>query len=58
MQDLMTLEEVARYLKVTKRTVRTMIERDGLPAFKMGPRQWRVVREELEAWLSTLKRGK
>jgi excisionase family DNA binding protein len=40
MTELMTLQEVADYLRVTKKTVYRLLERDGIPATRVGS-QWR-----------------
>jgi excisionase family DNA binding protein len=48
--DMMTIAEVARYLKLHELTVRRLAREGELPAFKVG-RQWRVKRELLEAWI-------
>lgn len=46
----LTLPEVALMLRVSPRTVRRMIDRDGLPAFRVGG-SVRIASDELEAWL-------
>jgi excisionase family DNA binding protein len=48
--DMMTIAEVARYLKLHELTVRRLAREGELPAFKVG-RQWRCKRELLEAWI-------
>jgi excisionase family DNA binding protein len=57
-EQLLTLEEVAKYLNVDKLTVYRLIARNGLPAFKVG-NQWRFKSEMIEQWLikrSNIKR--
>ena len=34
--ELMTLEEVARYLRVTEKTISRMLEKRGIPATRVG----------------------
>ena len=34
--ELMTLEEVARYLRVTEKTIYRMLEKRGIPATRVG----------------------
>src|SRR3990172_4794943 len=48
--DLMTLEEVAGYLRVTRRTMYRLLKDDGIPAIKVG-RQWRFDRNSVDDWL-------
>lgn len=49
--DIMTLEEVAAYLRVTKRTLYRLAQEGALPAFKLGG-TWRFRREELNQWIT------
>lgn len=49
-EELLTLQETARYLKVDPRTVFRMIHRGELPAIRLG-RLWRIKRSRLEEWL-------
>jgi excisionase family DNA binding protein len=48
--DLLTSEEVADQLKVSVFTVRRWINRDELPAYRVG-RAWRISSNELSTWL-------
>jgi excisionase family DNA binding protein len=48
--SLMTVDEVARYLKMHPLTIRRLAREKKIPAFKLG-RQWRVKRELLDEWL-------
>jgi len=50
MTQLMTLEEVAAYLRVTKKTIYRLLERDSIPATKVG-RQWRFDKDSIDDWL-------
>jgi excisionase family DNA binding protein len=50
--DVMTVAEVARYLRVNQATVYRLIREEGLPAVKVG-NQWRVRRDLLEAWFDS-----
>jgi excisionase family DNA binding protein len=47
---LLTIEQVARYLKIDKFTVYRLITQKKLPAFKVGS-QWRFKRKLLDEWL-------
>ena len=50
MTELMTLGEVANYLRVTKKTIYRLLDRNGVPATKVG-RQWRFDKASIDAWL-------
>lgn len=50
MTDLMTLEEVANYLRVTKKTIYRLLERRGIPATKVG-HLWRFEKASIDVWL-------
>ena len=50
MTELMTLEEVGNYLRVTKKTIYRLLERRGIPATKVG-RQWRFDKTSIDVWL-------
>ena len=49
--DILTLEEVAAYLKAGKRTVYRLAQQGAIPAFKLGG-TWRFRREELDRWIA------
>ena len=48
--EILTLDEVAAYLKAGKRTVYRFAQNGELPAFKLGG-TWRFRRSELERWI-------
>ena len=48
--ELLTTDEVARWLKITRQTVQRLIQRGQLTASRIG-REWRVKRRELDAFL-------
>ena len=50
MAELMTVEEVAAYLRVTKKTVYRLLERSSIPATKVG-HQWRFEKGLINEWL-------
>jgi excisionase family DNA binding protein len=50
--DVMTVNEVAKYLKVNERTIYRLAASSGLPAFKVG-NSWRFKHSELEAWIKS-----
>jgi excisionase family DNA binding protein len=49
-ENLLTAEQVARYLKVDKFTVYRLVTQKKIPAFKVG-NQWRFKKSLLEEWL-------
>ena len=51
---MVPLKELSQTLKVSILTLRNAIEKDGLPAYKICG-QWRVVEEEVIAWLKSKK---
>jgi len=49
---LMTIEELADYLRVKKRTVYEWLKKDKIPAIKIVG-QWRLKKEKIDAWLDS-----
>lgn len=49
--EILTLEEVAVYLKAGKRTVYRLAQEGKIPAFKLGG-VWRFRRAELDRWIA------
>lgn len=49
-QEIMTIKEVAKYLKMNERTVYRLIQGGQIPATKLG-KQWRLNKEKLNEWL-------
>ena len=50
MAELMTLQEVADYLRVTEKTIHRLLGRGEIPATKVGY-QWRFDRALIDEWL-------
>ena len=48
----MTVAEIAEQLKLNPQTVRNWIERNLLPAVRVGPRRVRVLQSDLDAFLN------
>jgi excisionase family DNA binding protein len=48
--EIFTLDEVAAYLKVGKRTVYRLAAAKKLPAFKVGG-TWRFSRADIDTWI-------
>lgn len=49
-EDILTLQEVAKYLKVDERTVYRMVKSKQLPAFKVR-NQWRFKKDAIDEWI-------
>jgi nitrogen PTS system EIIA component len=49
--DIMTLEEVADYLRVSERTVSEWAQKGDLPGGKLGT-SWRFMRKDVERWVA------
>jgi excisionase family DNA binding protein len=50
--QILTLDEVATYLKAGKRTVYRLASSGKIPAFKLGG-TWRFRRAELDQWIAS-----
>lgn len=50
--EILTIEEVAAYLKAGKRTVYRLASSGKIPAFKLGG-TWRFRRAELDQWIAS-----
>ena len=51
----MTLDEVAEYLKIKKKTLYNLVQQRKLPCFKVGG-AWRFKREDIDLWIEERKR--
>jgi excisionase family DNA binding protein len=51
-EEILTIREVAEYLKVTEKTVYGLAQKHQIPGFKVGG-QWRFRREDINAWIAT-----
>ena len=47
---LMTIEELAEYLRVQKRTIYAWLKKKKIPAIKTVG-QWRFKKDKIDAWL-------
>lgn len=50
MNRLMTIEEVAAYMQVSRFTVYRLAKERSMPATRIG-RQWRFQKEEIDRWM-------
>lgn len=51
MDEIMTLEEVAKYLKLKPQTIYTWAQNDKIPAAKLG-KEWRFKRSIIDKWFN------
>lgn len=54
--EILTLKEVAEYLKLAEKTAYRLAAERKLPGFKVGG-SWRFKREDIEAWIDEQKTG-
>lgn len=54
--DIMTVSEVATYLKISEVTTYKLVQEGKIPAFKIG-RSWRIKRSDLKEFIEMKKRG-
>lgn len=50
MEELLTIEELARYLKISKHTLYKMLEKGKIPALKIA-NQWRFKKSDISKWI-------
>jgi excisionase family DNA binding protein len=50
MEELITIQQVANYLKVDRFTVYRLVTQKQIPAFKVGG-QWRFKQAMIDSWL-------
>jgi excisionase family DNA binding protein len=55
MHDVLSVREVAQYLKLNEQTIYRLARNGKLPASKIG-RQWRFSRQEIEALITERRR--
>ncbi len=55
-ESLMTIDEIADYLKVKKRTVYDWVKKGKIPAIKTVG-QWRFKRDRIDQWLEAQNQG-
>ncbi len=48
--ELMTIDDLAAYLKVSRRTIYEWLKRNKVPALKIVG-QWRFKRDRIDAWM-------
>lgn len=55
-EEVLRLKEVAALLKVSEKTVYSMVQAGELPAFKVRG-QWRFSRKDINAWIKQQKQA-
>ncbi len=48
--ELMTMEEIANYLRVSVPTIRLMLKEKRIPGSKIG-KSWRFMKKEIDEWI-------
>tara|TARA_A100001391_G_scaffold24397_1_gene13332 strand:+ start:316 stop:501 length:186 start_codon:yes stop_codon:yes gene_type:complete len=54
-EEILTLKEVAEYLKLAEKTAYRLAAEGKLPGFKVGG-SWRFRRREIESWIDEQSR--
>lgn len=54
--EIMTIREVAEYLKVNERTIYRLLSAKKMPAFKVGG-SWRFRRSDIDGWIASQSEG-
>ena len=55
--QIMTIKEIAAYLKVTEKTIYRLAINSKVPAFKVGG-SWRFRKAEVDQWISAQEKTK
>ncbi len=53
--DILTVKEVADYLKLTERTLYRLVQEGKVPGFKVGS-SWRFKGADIERWIEDQKK--
>jgi len=57
MNEILTLQETAQYLKCHESTIRRYIKQGHFPCFKLGPRVFRFRKSDLDRWIAQKMQG-
>jgi excisionase family DNA binding protein len=52
LRRMMTMQEVAEYLRVTRSTINRLLKRNQIPAFRIG-KHWRFNVEQIDNWCAS-----
>lgn len=55
--EIMTIREVAEFLKLTEKTAYRLVSEDKLPGFKVGG-SWRFRKSEIDQWIRQQRKMK
>ena len=55
-EGILTIKEVADYLKVTERTIYRLSQAKKIPSLKVGG-MWRYLRKDIAAWIARQTAG-
>ena len=50
--EILTVKQVAEYLKVNERTIYRLANEKKIPAFRVGT-SWRFRKEEIDVWIAS-----
>jgi excisionase family DNA binding protein len=56
MEELLTLKELSKYLKISKPTIYKMVEQGKIPALKIA-NQWRFKKGDIDSWLEKQRKN-
>jgi excisionase family DNA binding protein len=56
MEELLTLKELSKYLKVSRPTLYKMVENGKIPALKIA-NQWRFKKADIAEWVEKHRRN-
>jgi len=48
--EILTVEELAKYLKISERTIYELLKKKEIPAFKIGA-TWRFKKDLIDRWI-------
>ncbi len=54
--DIITIKEVAEYLKIKEKTVYDLVAKGKIPGFKVGG-AWRFDKADIGTWIEKQKQG-
>jgi len=57
-EDLISLEEAAKYLSLSTRRLKILVKRGHIPAYRLDKRHLRFKRSQLENWRDKFIQGK
>lgn len=56
--ELLTVSQTARYLQLSEKTIRRLINENRLSASKVGNRTWRIRASDVDAYIQAHANGK